>query len=323
MRGAAIATVVERTCKMSVTSTRPLPGGNYKETFLARTEEGARLVVQFGPGQMATEAAIIGTIASQTTVPTPRVIGSGEFQDRTYLITEYVPGTDLAEALGSLSTVAREQVARSLGRYLAILHRTFTFEGHGDISQDGSVLVVEEPNPWPAAFRRLVDQGLEELPDAFDDIKRDVAVTLDYDALPRTVPGRLHPWDYRPGNIRYHNGEITGVLDWGSLQAADREFSLTKAEYCFVDWFDVEAGREPFYAGYTAAFPLTEGFTERRPVYRLLAIVRSCVDRHGAVTRPNYPLADVETAVTFHRSAMADVLDGSLQPVASNATHGE
>ncbi|KIJ62299.1 hypothetical protein HYDPIDRAFT_94594 [Hydnomerulius pinastri MD-312] len=65
----------------------------------------------------------MGLVASQTTIPVPRVQQCVKWEGLWYLLMDYVEGADLAEVWGSLSEARQRQVAETLHSYVSQLRR--------------------------------------------------------------------------------------------------------------------------------------------------------------------------------------------------------
>jgi Ser/Thr protein kinase RdoA (MazF antagonist) len=285
----------------------PLGRGNRKRTVAVRLDGAGRVVVQLSddPAALQSEATLLSAVRDRTSVPVPPVLAAGTADGVGYLVTPRVDGDDLHERFVGLEPPVRARVARSFGRHLARLHEAFGFDGHGRLAVDGDDLVVAEPadrRAWLADYGR---RALERLPPAFDPVRPALASLF---ADPDVGPARatLFPWDLRPGNALVADGEVTAVLDWEAPLAAAAALSVAKAEYLVADWYvdDPAPLRSAFAAGYNSVRP----YPDPEPVHRAAAVADSAVDSRGEVTTPGYPEVDRETAVAFHRRALASVV---------------
>ncbi|MWG34183.1 phosphotransferase family protein [Halomarina oriensis] len=290
-----------------------LRAGNVKRTFTA-TVDGDAVVVQLhsDPARLHVEATLTRAVGDRTSLRVPTVRATGTLDGHGYLLTDRAPGEDLHERFTALDRSERRSVVATFGRALGELHEVFRFDGHGPVGVDGDDLVVETSRSWAAWFDHLTATGLDAFPEALADLRPRIERAL-ADRPAADHRSTLFPWDLRPGNARY-DGSVT-FLDWGGPMTATAECSLAKTEYVVVDWYTPSpALREAFHDGYRRSTTLAADYWgERRPYYRLAAVVRTAVDSRGVVTRPGYPERDGDAAVRFHR----DHLEATLAAVES------
>ncbi|GAA0549814.1 phosphotransferase [Halorubrum ejinorense] len=309
----------------TATSVEPLGRGNRKRTEVVRFEAADPVVVQCSstPGAARTEAALLAAIGERTTVPVPRPIGGGTVDGTGWFVTPLIDGRDLHEAFVDLDPAARGEVSEAFGRFLAEIHEAFRFDGCGRLAVEGgaesnaalggdSPLVVREPVDATTWLRRFGERHADRLPAEFDDLRGALAEALrepiEGDAAPR-----LFPWDFRPGNALVADGAVTAVIDWEAPLSAPAGVSVAKAEHLVVDWYapaaETETLRRSFRKGYESVAPLP-------PVgraHRVAAVTSAVVDSAGVVTNPRYPPVDRDAAVAFHRRALRNALDGSVE----------
>jgi fructosamine-3-kinase len=293
-----------------VSSLVALETGNTKRTFAA-TVGGERVVVQLlpDPPGLRAETALTRALADRTDLPVATVRAAGSVDGEGYLVTDRAAGDDLHERFVGLPPAERRRLAGAFGRTLGTLHERFRFAGHGrvDADSDGSLTVVD-PVDWSTWLGRLADEALAAFPDALADLREPVADAL-ADGPPGDGPAALFPWDLRPGNARYDDGDLT-LLDWGEPLTAHPGLSLAKTEYVVVDWYTpTPALREAFHDGYREATTLPADEGRRQQYYRLVAVARTAVDAHGEVTRPGYPERSPDEAAAFHREHLRSALD--------------
>lgn len=306
-------------------SVEPLRRGNRKRTEVVRFETADPVVVQYSatPDTTRTEAALLAAIGERTSVPVPRPIGEGVVDGTGWFVTPLVDGRDLHEAFVDLGPAAQREVSEAFGRYLAEIHEAFRFDGCGRLAVEeraesgatlgrDSALVVREPVDATTWLRRFGERHAERLPAEFDDLRR----TLN-EALREPIEGdaapRLFPWDFRPGNALVADGAVSAVIDWEAPLSAPAGVSVAKAEHLVVDWYvpaaETEALRRSFRDGYESLAPLPPVGRARRAA----AVTSAVVDSTGVVTNPRYPPVDRDAAVAFHRRALRNALDGSVE----------
>lgn len=282
--------------------------GNRKQTAIVGSDDSNRIVIQRSndPAASAIEARTAREIASRTAVPVPAVIESGAIGATGYQITEYIDGDNLHEHFTSLGGENRARIVRQFGRALGSLHAAFEFDHFGSVTVNDERLKATEEESYRPWFRRYSVAGIEALPPAFADLKKQLRAAINSASLPDTPIPRLFPWDFRPGNAVIIDDRLAAFLDWGEPLAAGAGLSVAKTEYLLADWYleDEDTLRATFRDGYTSVRPLptiTRG-------ERLTAVIRSAVDSDGAVTRPGYPEREGSDAVAFHRKHLTALL---------------
>lgn len=303
-----------------VSAVEPADWGNTKRTALVTLSDGREVVVQYrarDAGGLVTEAELTRAIGERTGVPVPPVLGVQQVGEHVAVVTERVPGVDLHERFESLSLDRRVALARTLGRYLAVVHDAFRFEWYGPVDVRGGAFTVTDPDTdWWAWLSEYLGRALARFEGALADRAAPIrdAVARHRDRLPESPGAHLFPWDFRPGNVivTETDATIAAVLDWGDPLAAGRGLSLAKAEFLLADWYadaaDADRLRAAFLAGYRTRLSLPDGYERARPVYRLVAIAASAVDAAGDVTRPRFPMVADEDAVAFHRDHLETLL---------------
>ncbi|MEF8887110.1 MAG: phosphotransferase [Haloarculaceae archaeon] len=294
--------------------------GNRKLTRLVSFESGGSVVVQLAPtGDRAVagaggrtglraEALVLRAVRERTDVPVPAVLADGTVDGTDYLVTERADGEDLHEHFAGLDGDAQRRLARTFGRHLGAVHDAFSFEGYGPLDAVDGTLEPREA-AWEEWFVSYGRAAVGRLPPAFDDLRDGLEELLAALPLDPDPPATLFPWDFRPGNALFHEGELTAVLDWERPLSAAPALSVAKAEYLVADWYvdDPAPLRAAFRAGYGSLRPVPD----IRPGHRAVAVAASAVDTAGVVTRPSFPERDREGAVTFHRRVLERVLDGT------------
>lgn len=285
----------------------PLGRGNRKQTVLVRFDDRGPVVLQLCDEQtwLRTESVLLTRLRRETEVPVPPVLAAGVSDEIGFMVTAYVPGTDLHRRFSGLSRGRQQRLSRAFGRYLAQLHDQLRFDGYGPLAVESGALVAQAGDwqRWSAGYGRT---AVERLPPAFDPIREALLDLLTERPSDSSLPARLFPWDFRPGNAVVADGRITAVLDWETPMAARPALSVAKAEYLVADWYvtDPEPLRRAFIAGYETV----REYPDVRPAHRVAAIADSVVDSTGTVTTPRYPELDREEAVAVHREALVNLL---------------
>lgn len=296
----------------SVTTERPrsveaLARGNRKRTAVVRFDDHPPVVLQVCTEQrwLRTESVLLGRIRGRTSVPVPPVLAAGTTGGVAFMITAYVPGDDLHERFAGLDSARQQALSREFGRYLGRLHGEFRFGGYGTIAVDDGQLVAQSDD-WRRWFTEYGRAAIARLPSEFDPVRGGLQGLFAGQSRRRPPTPRLFPWDFRPGNALFADGQITAILDWEAPLAAAPALAAAKAEYLVARWYsdDPETLRAAFVAGYEQVRP----YPEVQPAHRAAAIADSAVDSNGVVTNPDYPELDRERAIRFHREALDRLL---------------
>lgn len=284
--------------------------GNRKLTRLVSFGHREPVVCQLAPGddgsRLRAEALVLRAVRQWTDVPVPAVLADGTVNGTDYLVTERADGGNLHTRFAGLDGDSQRRLARTFGRHLADIHDAVSFGGYGPLDATRGGLEPREA-AWGAWFVSYGREAVEGLPSAFDDLQEEVGELLASLPPDPDPPATLFPWDFRPGNALFSEGEVTAVLDWERPLAAAPALSVAKAEYLVADWYvdDPEPLRAAFREGYTSV----RSWPDVRPVHRAVAIAASALDTAGVVTRPSMPEVDPEGAVAFHRRALERALD--------------
>ncbi|KAI9891942.1 MAG: hypothetical protein M1814_002327 [Vezdaea aestivalis] len=93
-------------------------------------------VVKYGKGVSLAEVDSLSFVASNTSIPVPKVYDSYNQGGITYIVMEYVPGDNLEHVWCSLSSAEKEKVSHSLREYLEQLrkHKSQTYGGSNNRS---------------------------------------------------------------------------------------------------------------------------------------------------------------------------------------------
>ena len=303
-----IATYALEQCPERPIDLTAISRGNRKQTAVVRFADRDAIVVQLcaNPRWLEPEALLLEWIADRTTVPVPAVYGSGTVDDTAYLLTEYVPGTDLHARLTNLNADTRRTLIRSLGEALARLHEAFQFDEYGRLVVAEGALVASR-DEWGEWFTGYGLEAIRRLPKSFEPLRTELKTFIRSDVPVHNPPAHLYPWDFRPGNTLVDDGTITAIVDWEAPRAAPASLAVANAEYLIADWYGVtpEALRAAFKDGYSSVRP----YPEIRPEHRVAAIADSAVDSSGVVTNPLYPELGPTESIAFHRQQLQTVAE--------------
>ena len=234
-------------------------GGCINQAYLLKGEEKTYfLKLNEHTALAAFEAEIKGLqeIAASQTVRCPKPLCCGVFEDRAFLVMEFLP---------LMASTKKSQ--ENLGRQLATMHRcTASAHGFSENNYIGSSLQLNEYcENWLEFYYRkrllpqlqtaarfdtsLLRRGSEVerlLPELFDG----------YEPLPSLVHGDL--WG---GNQAALPGDIPIIFD-PAIYYGDRESDLAMTE--MFGGFS-----EAFYQAYKSEFPLHGGYHRRKDLYTL------------------------------------------------------
>lgn len=288
-------------------SVEPLGRGNRKETAFVQYDDRSPVVVQLCDEQtwLQTEAALLGQIQDRTDVPVPPVLAAGIADGVAYMVTAYIPGTDLHEQFAGFDLETQQRLAEIFGRHLGTLHERFQFDNYGSLVVDDGHLNAWRPD-WNGWFGEYARHAVETLPSVFDPVRDDLLAVVTDPELDQSPPARLFPWDFRPGNALVDDRDVAAILDWEAPMAAGPALSAAKAEYLIADWYVENA--TPLQEAFVDGYEQIRDYPEVKPAHRVAAIAASAVDSTGTVTNPRYPELDKKGAVEFHRGALVDAL---------------
>lgn len=213
------------------------------------------------PNMVETEARGLNLLRQTDALTIPQVIGHGQYVGKSYLILEYIDAAP-----------ARDDYWIRLGQSLALIHSHTqpAFGLHFD-NYIGSLLQKNTPTSTGSTFffeQRLLPQaglalynGL--LPKAIYDQFFRLGERLP-ELLPNERPALLHG-DLWSGNVM--------VTDEGAPALVDPAvyYGYREAELAFTRLFG--GFDAAFYDAYNEAFPLTDGFEDRIPIYNLYPLL--------------------------------------------------
>ncbi|MCL1951825.1 MAG: helix-turn-helix domain-containing protein [Oscillospiraceae bacterium] len=255
---------------------------------------GGEYILKAAPRETLTKnLRIAGAIAAQglpANLPVPTKDGA-QFREskgrEVFLLTRGVVGAPLgkAERFGE----DRAAFGEKYGRSIAGLHRALA-EIEGDILPDEANLFAQVRDWAMPNVRKQNIQWKMCLPESFFERWLSEFGAL-YDALPKQLIHR----DPNPSNILFHNGEVSGFIDF---DLSERNIRLWDPCYCATgllsEWRGVKdiqakwpALLEGILRGYDSVNPLTP--EEKRAVFHVLcAIQMVCAAYFEGVDDPHY-----------------------------------
>lgn len=268
----------------------------------SRTTETERIVLKLATATddaaFRAEPRMLELVSRRTSIPVPRVLGSdaGDALGTPYFVAEAVEGRTLELRPDELPPDVLERVCFEAGRNLGELHAEFSFDEFGPVRPDdaGALRVTSAFDSWPHLFETAVKANANRLAGTrFGDLVSDLESHAE--AVARRLDGEFEPalmhHDYRLANLLLDSDAVNGswdggrvtnaVLDWGEPATGHAEYELVQTEAVLTNRPELsesrrERLRERLYEGYgrTNSLARCSGFSERRRLYRLAALVR-------------------------------------------------
>ncbi|KAJ4267578.1 hypothetical protein NW762_003687 [Fusarium torreyae] len=161
------------------------------------------------------DAENIQFLGENTTIPVPNIVEAwGEENGRYFIITKRVPGEPLSAAWGSMSSTAKDRVAKQVAEYLLQLRQLHSPR-----------LQSLEGKPIYSAFLFSSDFGVPHGPfDSDDELWEEMAKSLEgvpqkarqrmRERMPCATPYTFTHGDLTTVNIMVEDGNLTGIIDW-------------------------------------------------------------------------------------------------------------
>ena len=209
-----------------------------------------------------------------TGVPVPTVLvfdNSKTHAPYTFIIMTKLEGVPLAHVWNNLSTEQQIQVAYDAGRYLAMIHDV-SFEGFGTLQTlrftkwFERVIAQVESDTTEATYLRQLDASVaERIRNTFDE---------HHSMLDIGKQGKLLHGDFQFKNILYHQGRITGIIDFEWANAGDPCWDFRLEE----TWeADCVGSRRYIYDGYASYRPIDDDQMLRVRLYKMLQYVNEVI----------------------------------------------
>jgi aminoglycoside phosphotransferase (APT) family kinase protein len=291
-----------------------IPGGHSKDTFLITLVSGAELIVRrdfpFGPVDTSApdEFDLLSRLFAAG-LPVAKPITAEydkSFLGQPFLVVEKVAGGD-AHVAGMADKKVGRYVSLELARVLADLHNM-------DVRQSSLPLAEGDPRAQVHAYlmrwrnwwdkHRIHPSSLGEA--AFAWLERNIPAGLE-----RTV---IVHGDARPGNMLFHNGAVTALLDWEFAHIGDPAEDMQYAKGFvepFINWDD-------FLAAYMAAGGqrVSDEGAKFYDVFRSLRNV-ICTDvAWGGFAHKKYPALKLAAQGIIYKRMLAQQLAASMRQVA-------
>ncbi|CAH0533416.1 putative ketoamine kinase [Vibrio stylophorae] len=251
----------------SITERGAVTGGDIHQAHWIENEQGERFFVKFNDrnhlAAFCAEADSLKQLASSQSVQVPQVIHVGTTKHHAFLVLEFLPCKPLQSP---------EQAAQ-FGRNLAALH-LWGEQPHYGFDQDNYLATNLQNNRWQKRWSRFfaeqrfgwqlmqcAEKGL-----VFGDIDRLIErcqlLLNNHQPKPSLLHGDL--WQGNAAMGAHGPLCFDPASYWG-----DRECDLAMSELF---------GRFPdaFYQSYHEAYPIDEGYAQRKGLYQLYHLLQHC-----------------------------------------------
>lgn len=212
---------VSRAERWTVTEVSPLTGGHSGFTYLIQTAEPERqLVLRLsppnvriaGPSDVGRQGQIMVAVA-KAGIPVPRVLDYSSdpvIDGRAFVLMEWVEGMSWERTSLSHTEVAAQaaQLARRIGE---------VSPERSGLTADVALSPMAELNRWAALLPRC--------PTPLQGAIMPVLARLTEAAPAPARPGLVHG-DFHYGNLMFHSGQITAVVDWEIASLGEPLFDL-------------------------------------------------------------------------------------------------
>ncbi|KAI0041374.1 kinase-like protein [Auriscalpium vulgare] len=189
-------------------------------------------------GVTQSEIIAMVLVAENTDIPVPRVLDVIENDDELFVLMTRLPGVPCSGLMSEMDQSSREGVKNDLRCWLAQLRR-LPVPPHAKVSDclgGGSMQhrIASTPiGPFPSVSD-VHEYILSHVWGPHRDEVLDVARLLSYSKTHRLcfTHGDLRPW-----NVLYHNGHLSGLVDFGSAGWFPEYWEHATATFCTSPWW--------------------------------------------------------------------------------------
>lgn len=225
---------------LAVTAIQPVAESYSSTVRILTLASGNRVVLKipFSQNKVLREVRMLERLHGQ--LPVPALIDHYVEKDGVgALLLSYLPGAPMTADI-------TPSAAFDLGQLLARLHTNpmpafgDEFESLPSAASDWWAMMDDYFQQWtPLCAQVLEGEFLQRVEKIYQQLRADLP--------PPDGPCAVHA-DYRPGNVLWQNGLITGLIDFESARggSADRDFIKIKEEL----WDAYPGTQQPFLAGY-------------------------------------------------------------------------
>lgn len=241
-----------------ISTITPLGGGDINEVFLITTPNGEKFVLKLNdalefPGMFPSEMEGLETLANAGCIKIPKPINFGQFEDKAYLLLEYIPrgkqGNDFWENFGGQMACLHQHTAKDFG-----------------FKNDNFVGSLPQKNTWSEnAIEFYITRRLAPQLKLAEENKYDLGISKYFirnisENIPDEPPSLIHG-DLWNGNLIITSKGEPCLID-PAVAYAPREMDLAMMK--LFGGFD-----HRLFSAYNEAFPLERGFEERLPLWQL------------------------------------------------------
>lgn len=277
---------------------------------------------------LAVEATVLTRLA-ETAVPIPAVSSrvtesGGELPP--YILIEHIDGTVLSETDDSLSTAQQGNMIEQLGRYLALVHETFSFDRFGELEVINDELrVLDDTRRWQDQFDVEIEQAIERLEQTPLADLAHPARDWYHDrqgTLARSFESTVIHEDLNPLNVLVTTDStpaISAIVDWEDVMAGPPELQVTIAVTLLKRQLadhDTPTIQARFVSGYRSVRDLPAGYEQRSALYEF----RQWLQTFGNL-QPDLDTADGRGAAVERHARTAS--RRSLEPLARAVRQGQ
>lgn len=272
--------------------TSPLLSENYNRVIRLHRAADTDLVVKFcvdtdWQDEIVRDCCLQRYLAAESNVSVPVVVDSGVVGDEDaypYFVTQLCEGSSLASEYDSLDDRAREDRLYEIGRTLAHVHQSTSFDAPGWIEPnlDGT-LEVDDRQEWKDVLYGIAENKVKTVAGTrFESASKTALEFVEsrLDILEQSGPPVVIHGELERDNVIFGPGGEYTFIDWEYSMAAPGEYDLCWAESGCIN--DPRNRREASYAdalfaGYREVRTINDGFYERRQLYRVITQLDSMV----------------------------------------------
>ena len=271
---------------LSIDAIERFEAGIMNQVFALHLTNGQRLVLRYlaapGGANKARKEALVNRLLAMTGIPVPVPLYTEIIEDAGYVISTYLPGTMLREALPTMEEAAAVRLYANLGATLAHIH-TVTLKQFGEIGYPvrGPEMASDyELTHTFDSWRELLDAmnafHLQSLADTeYADLVAPVRAYIDARAslVPDVCEPSLLHMDFHAGNLLVMDDKVCGVLDVEGAIAGHAEFGLVRTELLhFRD--ERRRFRDDFLQAYGEVLALSSDYGVRFNLYYMADLLR-------------------------------------------------
>jgi aminoglycoside phosphotransferase (APT) family kinase protein len=260
--------------------------GIMNQVFALHLTNGQRLVLRYlaapDGANKARKEALVNRLLAMTGIPVPMPLYTEITEDAGYIVSTYLPGDMLSEALPTMDEATAARLYANLGTTLARIH-TVTLKQFGEIGYPVSgpemasgYELTHTFDSWRELFNAMNAFHLQSLVDTeYTDLVAPVRAYLDARAslVPDVCEPSLLHMDFHASNLLVMDDQVCGVLDVEGAIAGHAEFGLMRTELLhFRD--ERRRFRDVFLQAYGEVLALSRDYESRFNLYYMADLLR-------------------------------------------------